>query len=1230
MASNSKKRRRVLGVSCILAALIIASSSFAWFTSKDEVTNRLTANADYGVSIVESFVPPKNMLPGQQVNKDVYAVNTGTIGAFVKETVSGKLNYTYEKRVTTAPDQEADATERAKYVELDENVRRAIDGSTSQEAGGYLAYSSAIVLDSTTYSVDGTELTYTALDTPESATVESEPTEFPYKFTEGNNVYYATANTNGADLYAIGVGVATKVAGKTLTVVNNYVSAIKPGPVNSATLTDVAESNDGVPTDNPGQVKGDRWHPTETGVYIFRRSVGGTVDNPTYKYAGYYYVGTGVDDNPDTTDVDESEGKYYKIVIGNDTFRSNNDNENGDTIPYTMDGDTRHFEFDISVDEAKLGTGVTVDRTTGQITGDVPVQYLKNITVKDAQVNFEYHDSDADGVVGGPAYLRAWYTDTANGGSASADLTLKEAALAAAQQALADAKSDLIDAQRDAATTEVTYENALGAYNTAMSRYQQALADWNYAKALSEATTTLMNAAQTRGNAEATKDDAMDAMDAALKALKDQVNNELEADPTSTTEAHTGATKFGNLLILGDDTDISYKSIFQTPQPGATDPTLETTINSGVAGNVGNQPLMQQAKNYMDQMKAIWSTRNATDDTKKDTVDGNIVDASARLKKAVNDFDNLNTNYNGDDGDRAKAMLAELKEARDVLETLLKEYQQQYASLKRIAESEPTLTELAINESAIAGKIANWLTEIDNMKTRIEINNDDTNVGTSAFNQTYGTEILVKDYDLKYKEYIRQITEVIPEADQTWMNAVTAYNNAVGDVTVDGVDGAQKVYKAAIMKDQRSNDVNNHVAKNDYEGLTTDGKTNLTDNADNKNIDWYLTNNNDKLVAIYSAERHIAPDANTLANPQVVAADSTEGLAGLWKTIGAAGSVAATDGSGYTKQSDNSTVLAATVEAKYERANGTTITENKYTRATEATTAGKSVYKTLIGDAHSGTATYLTVETLENLVADTAALKTAVDAAEAAYQEQLDNITDAETRIATLTNPTTGTIATAQADVDAAAAKDESAITFIVYLDDPETELNWTPGLANGQSATAVPFYYNYVLDGGATSDKLIDAVKLDESVSAKDYKSLTFDLDVTLDSAQVTYAADQTTITADAATGLGNTITDIDQETKAVTWTPADGSVAPTTYTYRVGLTNVDAPISLGADTITVATGEGAGTYTYKLTVGTDTYYGTANTDGAKYVGLKDIDTTTPAVDTDVTPVTLTVKAKS
>ena len=101
MASNSKKRRRVLAATCILAALIVAGSSFAWFTSKDEVTNRLSASADYDVSIVESFTPPQNFLPGMEVNKDVYGLNTGSIGAFINADVTSKLTYTVENTVAT-------------------------------------------------------------------------------------------------------------------------------------------------------------------------------------------------------------------------------------------------------------------------------------------------------------------------------------------------------------------------------------------------------------------------------------------------------------------------------------------------------------------------------------------------------------------------------------------------------------------------------------------------------------------------------------------------------------------------------------------------------------------------------------------------------------------------------------------------------------------------------------------------------------------------------------------------------------------------------------------------------------------------------------------------------------------------------------------------------------------------------------------------------------------------
>ena len=114
--------------------IFFARTTFAWFTSKDEVTNRLSAQADYGVSIVESFTPPKNWVPGQEINKDVYAVNTGNIDAFVEEEVSGVVTFTYETLV------EQFGVSGVNYEKLNNDSLKA---AQAMEAGGYLIWNNA-------------------------------------------------------------------------------------------------------------------------------------------------------------------------------------------------------------------------------------------------------------------------------------------------------------------------------------------------------------------------------------------------------------------------------------------------------------------------------------------------------------------------------------------------------------------------------------------------------------------------------------------------------------------------------------------------------------------------------------------------------------------------------------------------------------------------------------------------------------------------------------------------------------------------------------------------------------------------------------------------------------------------------------------------------------------------------------------------------------------------------
>ena len=104
---KSAREKRVLIASLIVAGVIVAGSTFAWFTSKDEVTNRLSANASYNVAIGETFQPPEGWAPGQTIDKDTYAVNSGNVGALARMWLTGSLrvmNYDATNGIDLDPD----------------------------------------------------------------------------------------------------------------------------------------------------------------------------------------------------------------------------------------------------------------------------------------------------------------------------------------------------------------------------------------------------------------------------------------------------------------------------------------------------------------------------------------------------------------------------------------------------------------------------------------------------------------------------------------------------------------------------------------------------------------------------------------------------------------------------------------------------------------------------------------------------------------------------------------------------------------------------------------------------------------------------------------------------------------------------------------------------------------------------------------------------------------------
>lgn len=236
MRKNNKKDRRILVGALAVAGVTVAGSTFAWFTSKDEVTNRLSAKAEYNTSIVEDFQPPYEWVPGQTVNKDVSIVNTGNVDALVGVQLSGKLS-----------------------------LIRAGEGSAVTSDATALPDG---ITTATNYdAINDTTKTY-ALELSKNAVAP----------VAQNDTAGSEANAQGG----IANEVTTLQAGGTLIWANG---AVKPTDEFSERSGDDAEGT------TPDYSGANQFTPSASGVYIFRRNVtvSGTGEE-SYKYSGYLYV----------------------------------------------------------------------------------------------------------------------------------------------------------------------------------------------------------------------------------------------------------------------------------------------------------------------------------------------------------------------------------------------------------------------------------------------------------------------------------------------------------------------------------------------------------------------------------------------------------------------------------------------------------------------------------------------------------------------------------------------------------------------------------------------------------------------------------------------------------------------------------------------------------------------------------------------------------------------------
>ena len=318
-AKSSREKRVLIGSLCIAAA-VMAGSTFAWFSSKDEVTNRLSAKADYDVTIAEDFTPPENWIPGQKIDKNVGFVNTGNVDAFVRSYLQGEMRVLNE----TSSAVETWNTTDKKFTDLAAGVITSGLTPVKDTTLTDLNLNYSLTNGGKTYYLR--ELSKTKRDNPDPANpddanpdaysevmsvqaggelVYTNGTKFIYKPNQSDTVHDA-ANS-----------VQNIVGGKTYTVTigTNANNITVDNTANTILVSDIKY----LPS-----VDSDEFKPATTGLYVFRRNADLNTDLSAddMEFSGYYYVATAAAGDAAAS---EGTGVYLKLhngVASPDTDRS--------------------------------------------------------------------------------------------------------------------------------------------------------------------------------------------------------------------------------------------------------------------------------------------------------------------------------------------------------------------------------------------------------------------------------------------------------------------------------------------------------------------------------------------------------------------------------------------------------------------------------------------------------------------------------------------------------------------------------------------------------------------------------------------------------------------------------------------------------------------------------------------------------------------------------------------
>ena len=152
--NQKSKERKLLVATLALAALIVGGSTFAWFTSTDLVTNKLSSTGGLRVVATESFDRPDNWTPEVTVKKEVGALNAGNIDAFVRlglPKTQATVTRLSDGATVNFNAINAEALKDAKEITRDEAI--------ALQAGAYLVFSkNALVVNSQEQTIDSSTL----------------------------------------------------------------------------------------------------------------------------------------------------------------------------------------------------------------------------------------------------------------------------------------------------------------------------------------------------------------------------------------------------------------------------------------------------------------------------------------------------------------------------------------------------------------------------------------------------------------------------------------------------------------------------------------------------------------------------------------------------------------------------------------------------------------------------------------------------------------------------------------------------------------------------------------------------------------------------------------------------------------------------------------------------------------------------------------------------------------